>query len=613
MSEARSSVRTMVRAPIIASPFHPGTSLPRHVVPADGFPIQVGLDELGTPLSDVTFVVFDLETTGMRAGPSGITEIGAVKVRGGQVLGEFQTLVNPGMDIPPFITHLTGISNAMVAGAPAIADVLPSLWEFIGSSVLVAHNASFDVSFLRAAGAGMDIAWPGNQVVDTLALARTVVSRDEAPNRKLGTLARLFDASVSPDHRALSDARATVDVLHALLGRMAPWGITHLEDLKTATDPVAPAVRAKRHMADALPTGPGVYLFRAPNDDVLYVGYSVNVRKRVRSYFTAAEKRSKMREMLTIAERVTAVACSTVLEARVRELRLIDSAAPVYNRRSKFPKRMPWIRLSDEPHPRLSIVVTVAPSPATHIGPFPSRRTAVLALGALEATFALRECRTRLPLVATPAGRACHLAELGRCNAPCIAGEDAQGTHVRAAYAEIARAAASAMGVDPGPVVTEHNARMATLVGRQDFEGAAALRDQLVAFLAGAHRAQRFGSLGGCAQLIAARASDCGGWEIIIVRYGRLAATALAARGTDPYAAISLALATAEVVEAPVSPATAAHPEETDLLLSWLDQEGVRLVEVSDPQTCPVKGAGAHASFIRTARAGRDEPRRPHK
>ncbi|MDD9205817.1 DEDD exonuclease domain-containing protein, partial [Georgenia sp. 10Sc9-8] len=256
--------------------------------------VQLGLDELGTPLHEATFVVVDLETTGGSPAGSEITEIGAVKVRGGEVLGEFQTLVNPGLPIPPMITVLTGITNAMVVVAPPITEVLPSFLEFAGlgtGTVLVAHNARFDVGFLQHAARRMDLAWPHPPVVDTVALARRVVPRDEAPNHKLATLAGLFSTSVQPDHRALHDARATVDVLHALLARMAPLGVTHLEDLRTAADPVPHARRRKATMADGLPPTPGVYQFLGPRQEVLYVGTAVNLRRRVRSYFTAAEKR----------------------------------------------------------------------------------------------------------------------------------------------------------------------------------------------------------------------------------------------------------------------------------------------------------------------------------
>lgn len=585
---------------------HPDPSLP-HARPPEGIPVQLGLDELGTPLHEVTFVVLDLETTGTSPSGAGITEIGAVKVRGGAVLGEFQTLVNPGELIPARITSLTGISNRMVASAPTITAVLPSLWEFLSGSVLVAHNANFDVSFLRAAGKAMDLPWPGLQVVDTLALARRVVSRDEAPNHKLSTLAALFRTQVAPDHRALSDARATVDVLHALLGRLAPWGITHLEDLKTAADPVAPEVRAKRHLADGLPSGPGVYLFHNHDGEVLYVGTSGNIRRRVRSYFTATEKRSKMREMLRMTTRVSAIACATTLEANVRELRMIAAHAPRFNRRAKFPERRPWIRLTDEAHPRLTIVTTMttrADSEA-HIGPFPSRKAATAALEALQASLPIRQCSTKLPLVAKPHARPCALLDMGRCVAPCSAGDDVAGGAVRAQYALDVRSTREAMLTDPSPVVRHFEAKMASLVESNSFEAAAVERDRLVAFLQASDRSQKFAALARCAQLVAAHPAPEGGWQIVVIRHGRLAGTAICPPGADPVLTIEAVVATAEHVDAPNPPMTATHPDESLMLLAWLDMPGVRLVQITHPLTYPVRGAGSYHSLIRNAQTAR--------
>ncbi|HEY3535459.1 MAG TPA: exonuclease domain-containing protein, partial [Pedococcus sp.] len=140
--------------------------------------VQGTFDDLGTALAEVSFVVVDLETTGGSPQDSAITEIGAVKVRGGELLGEFQTLVNPHLPIPPFIQALTGITTAMVAEAPRIESALPAFLEFAQGSVLVAPNAGFDVGFLKAATAAQGLAWPGFPVLDTVHLARHLVSRD---------------------------------------------------------------------------------------------------------------------------------------------------------------------------------------------------------------------------------------------------------------------------------------------------------------------------------------------------------------------------------------------------------------------------------------------------
>ena len=314
----------------------------------------MSFDELGRPLRDITFCVVDLETTGGSAqAGSMITEIGAVKVRGGEVLGEFQTLVNPHTAIPPFIAVLTGITNSMVASSPPIESALPAFLEFAQGTVLVAHNAPFDVGFLKHFAELQQRPWPAFEVLDTARLARRVVTRDDAPNCKLSSLAVAFGSTTTPNHRALSDARATVDVLHGLMERLGGLGVHTLEELQTFSSRVSPAVRRKRHLAEHLPHSPGVYLFRDEQERVLYVGTSRDLRARVRSYFTASETRSRMGEMVNLAASVTGIECATPLEARVRELSLIAAHKPRYNRRSRHPEKMHWLKLTVEPWPRL--------------------------------------------------------------------------------------------------------------------------------------------------------------------------------------------------------------------------------------------------------------------
>lgn len=197
---------------------------------------QSTLQDLGRALSETTFVVIDLETTG--AGPhigAAITEIGAVKVKAGKTLGEFETFINPGHSIPDYIQALTGINDSMVYEAPSISTVLPSLLEFLGShqeTVLVAQNAPFDLAFLKHYARVHDFPWPAFTVLDTAIIARKVLTRDEVPNCKLGTLAAFFGTQTTPNHRALDDARATVDVLHGLIERLGSFDIYTLEELQ---------------------------------------------------------------------------------------------------------------------------------------------------------------------------------------------------------------------------------------------------------------------------------------------------------------------------------------------------------------------------------------------
>lgn len=196
---------------------------------------QSTFQDLGRKLIDTTFVVIDLETTG--GAPhlgAAITEIGAVKIKAGEVIQEFNTFVNPEHPVPLYITELTGINDLMLAGAPTTYEVFPSLIEFLGdhqSTVLVAQNAPFDLSFLKYAASINKFPWPNFPVLDTAIIARKVLSRDEVPNCRLGTLAEFFGTSTTPNHRALDDARATVDVFHGLLERLGSLDIYTLEEL----------------------------------------------------------------------------------------------------------------------------------------------------------------------------------------------------------------------------------------------------------------------------------------------------------------------------------------------------------------------------------------------
>ena len=195
--------------------------------------MKISLDK---PLVETTFAVLDLETSGgsPKLG-AGITEIGVVKVKGGEVIGSFQSFVDPGHSLPFFISELTGITDQMLISAPFIDEVLPTLFEFLGSpeeTVVVAHNSPFDMSFLKAAATVHEYEWPNYVTIDTARLARAVLDRDEVVNCKLGTLAHFFGAQTSPNHRALDDALATVDVLHGLIERLAGHGVTTFEAMR---------------------------------------------------------------------------------------------------------------------------------------------------------------------------------------------------------------------------------------------------------------------------------------------------------------------------------------------------------------------------------------------
>jgi DNA polymerase-3 subunit epsilon len=565
-----------------------------------GVAIQPGLDEIGEPLSSVTFVTVDLETTGGSPRTSAITEIGAVKTRGGEVIGEFQTLVDPGMPIPPMIVALTGITNAMVASAPRIEEVLPSFLEFAGGAVFVAHNAPFDMGFLKAACREHGYRWPGSEVVDTVTLARRCTTNEEAPNKKLSTLARVFGTDVTPNHRALDDARATSEIMHHMFERLAAWGITHREDLDALRNPVPPSIRRKASLAEAVPARPGAYAFRGPNDEVLYVGTSKNLRARVKSYFTRGEQRRSIRDMLELTVRVDAFPTATELEANVLEIRMIERHRPQYNRRSMRPENTAWVRLTDEAFPRLSVVRSVTGESA-HVGPMRGAGDARLAIEALHELGGVRTCTTRLPLVPRATARACLVADLGSCSAPCLHGE-ASG------YGAIAASLRDAIVGDPSPVVAALAERIAEFAGRLEFERASALRDGVSSLVAGVAEAQRLAALRRVTLVAARHTGEA--WEVVVAIRGRLAGTASVRGGAAVAAAASCILAEDEGGDAAGGDAAGGDAvpliEEQQLIAAWIDKPGTRLVSVEGEWAQPVAGAARHAMWIEARREDRE-------
>ena len=446
--------------------------------------MQRTFDDLGTPLCDVTFCIIDLETTGGDRNTDVITEIGAIKMRGGVNLGTFQTLVNPGRAIPPTITILTGISDAMVIPAPRIEQVLPSLLEFCRDSVIVGHNVRFDVGFLNAALTRSKRPTLANAAIDTLALARRLV-RDEVPDCRLGTLSTRFRLDHQPSHRALDDALATADLLHLLLERAAHFGVLGLDDLQLLPKIGGHPQVAKLKLTNHLPRAPGVYLFHDARGEVLYVGKASNLRQRVRSYFGSDDRR-KIGPMLREAQRISHVETTDPLTAGVLELRYLHQLKPRYNKQGTTWDKYCYVRLStDEAWPRLAIVKDPK-THGVHIGPLPSRAMATLVIEAVQSVVPLRRCTARLGrnYIAAPGATECTAAQLGVAQCPCA------GTADPHRYERGVEMVLRGLGDEPQVLLAPLRDRMLALARVQRFEEAAAVRDRAQA-LAGAIRRQR--------------------------------------------------------------------------------------------------------------------------
>ena len=327
-----------------------------------------------TLIEDAELVVFDLETTGLSASRDRVCEIGAVRVRALEIAETFETLVNPGVSLPPPVARLTGLRDAELRRAPGAQLAVRRFLAFAGDAPLAAHNARFDLGFLDRAVeqlTGKRVAAP---VVDTVWLARRLLQR-RSERFSLGQLAHFFGTACEPCHRALPDAIATAEILVSLLGLAQERGARTLAEVIELAAPRARKLHGKRSLMAGAPPSPGVYLFRDRNDTVLYVGKARDLRARLRSYFSGPRQRPAVEAALAALERIEWRELGSELEAALEELRLIRELRPPANARGGHPDRHCYLERGGE---RWKVVSTPG-----RLGPISSKRRAQLAAQAL--------------------------------------------------------------------------------------------------------------------------------------------------------------------------------------------------------------------------------------
>ena len=324
-------------------------------------------------LEDATFVVFDLETTGLRPGSARPCEFGAVRVRRLELEERFETLANPGARLAPAIAALTGLRDEQLRRAPPVAAAVRRFLAFTGDAVLVAHNARFDMAFLDHETARLTGSRVVATVVDTVGLARRLLGRQPA---NLAALSYRFATDARPCHRALPDAEATAEILLCLIGMAQERGARTVADLVELSATKPRRVHRKRSLAFGAPQRPGVYLFRDVHDQVLYVGRARDLRARLRSYFRSERQRPAVEAALAALARVEWRVLGSELEAALEELRLIRELRPPANARSARPDRHLYLRRRGD-----SVVCSSQPS---ELGPLTSRKRAQLAARALQ-------------------------------------------------------------------------------------------------------------------------------------------------------------------------------------------------------------------------------------
>jgi len=379
---------------------------------------------------DRNVVFLDLETTGATATHDRITEIGLIEADHGTFVREWSTLVNPGINIPPMIQSLTGISNSMVATAPAFEDIADELYEAIDGRILVAHNARFDYGFLKNEfrRLGKPFTAP---VLCTVKLSRKLFPQHNRHN--LDTLIDRHGITCDARHRALGDARVLWQL--AQQWRTDPGEAAVLEAtaklLKTATVPTG----LPDTVFDNIPEGPGVYLFYGEKDVPLYVGKSISLRSRVMSHFSGDHRINKDMRIAAEVKRIDWIETAGELGALIEEARLVKKLSPVHNRQLRRSSELCSWHWPAQQHSAAPQLVSARDLHGDEFrdlfGLFRSRRTAIEALRELATQHQLCHALLGLEKRTGP----CFAYQIKRCRGVCAGIETPAAHAVRLATA----------------------------------------------------------------------------------------------------------------------------------------------------------------------------------
>lgn len=429
-------------------------------------------------LSEAIFTVVDLETTGGVQPENGIIEICAIKVQNGQVLDVCDTLVNPQIPIPYFISQYTGITNEMVSTAPAIREVLPKFLNLVENTVFVAHNVPFDFGFVN-----MELIKSGYEKIEnrwlcTLRLARRLLPKQQRAN--LGELSAYFGIQIRNRHRARGDSEATVKVLYELIKiAREQHGVEDIEDLLSLQFRAIRHFkreprhfqRLRRETISHMPTRPGVYLMKSESGDVLYVGKSKNLKARVASYFNQnMDRAEKVNELVNYVRKIEYILTGTELEALLLESKLIKAHRPRYNTLLKRYRSYPFIRITSHEFPKLEIANELQKDGAEYFGPFSSLDVVNDVLEILNKHFLLRKCSN----LDFKKNRTCIYLDLKRCLAPCDEGPLKEKKYKE----EIQRVKNFLSGLDP-EILVLMTEKMKVLADEQRYEEAAETKSKI--------------------------------------------------------------------------------------------------------------------------------------
>ncbi|MEW6652501.1 MAG: exonuclease domain-containing protein [Bacteroidota bacterium] len=431
---------------------------------------------------EAEFCVFDFETTGTSARTDKVIEIGMARIKKGKIVDTFSTFINPGRPVPYFITNITGITNLDVQDAPYFEEVYSQIKNFIGDSVLVAHNLGFDMSFLRKECISADLQMIPNEAICTLKLARKIFP--SLPSKSLGNVVKHLKIRHRSVHRGLGDAAATGKVLIKMFKTLREeHNIDTIEELisfvSSASLPPTFNIKKKK-LADDLvkvPPQPGVYFFKNSRGEIIYIGKAKSLKERVRNHFMS-NAISKSKKIVNTAASLEFKTTNSELTALLAEAELIKLHKPKFNTLLKNFPRSYFIKITSEKFPIPEIASTFEFDGNDYYGPYTNRNSVTETKDIIDKAFQIRECSKK----EFNKRRKCYLMDIERCTGPCI------DSGIEGKYNEELRRVHDFLRGQNQSAIDNLLNKMKELGEKQKFEEAAQIRDVVQRILHQLHR-----------------------------------------------------------------------------------------------------------------------------
>lgn len=423
------------------------------------------------PFEEAEFCVFDFETTGTSARTAKVIEIGMARIQKGKIVDTFSTFINPGRPVPYYITNITGIKTEDVQDAPYFDEVYSQIREFIGDSVLVAHNLGFDISFLRNECFAAELEMVPNSTICTLKLARKIFPA--LPSKSLGNIVKHLKIRHRGVHRGLGDATATGKVLLKMFTTLREdHNIDTIEELISfqSSQSLPPSFNIKKKkLAEDLgkvPALPGVYFFKDSKGQIIYIGKAKSLKDRVKNHFMSNALR-KSKKIVQTASSLEFKTTNSELTALLAEAELIKLHQPRFNTMLKNFPRSYFVKVGSEDFATAEIASSFEFDGDDYYGPYPNRNSVTETKEIIDKAFQLRECDVK----EFRKGRKCYLMDIERCIGPCIE------LHCKESYVEEIKRVHEFLSGQNQSAVDRLLNKMKELSEKQKFEEAAQIRD----------------------------------------------------------------------------------------------------------------------------------------